>query len=231
MYKKMGSTNKPTLASQLALIFGNASRLGRYLCCILIGLPNWYIIGVVIFLSPEVAVALGCPEPTKITGAEAIIFAYVGISLGDVSSGVLSQIFRSRKKVLLGFILGTLLVCNLYLSLHAPSPGLIYGFIALLGFGVGYWAIFVTVAAEHFGTNMRATMATTVPNFSRGSIVPMLAAYQFMIQKTDANHPAALGFTSVHALFIIGWVVFILALAGWAGLRETFHDELDYLEK
>ena len=218
MFKQMTRTNKPPFASQLVLLF-KPSRLGRYLCCILIGLPTWYFVGLLVLFSPELAKALGASGP--VAAPVAVALAYSGISLGSLTSGALSQYMRSRKKVLLLFILGALLLTNIFFFLSQPSQQLVYGVIFLIGIANGYWAIFVTVAAEHFGTNMRATVATTVPNFSRGSVIPVTMLFTWLKPQIGA----------IHGGLLVGWIVFAIALAGWFGLKETFHDDLDYLEE
>jgi putative MFS transporter len=220
MYQSMVGTARPAFASQLALLFSRA-RIGRYLACILIGLPNWYFIGIVVLFSPEFARALGTTGP--VTGAIAVAVSYTGLSLGSLLIGAWSQLLHSRKKVLLAAMLATLLLTNIFFLLPAgPSPALIYAVLFLFGLAAGYWSIFVTVAAEHFGTNMRATVATTVPNFSRGSVI--LTTMLFTALKTH-------GFTTLHSGLTVGWFVLLIGIAGWFGLRETFHDDLDYLEQ
>ena len=204
-------------AAQLGLLVQPA-RIGRYLSCILIGLPCWYVIGLVILFSPEFAKALGATGP--VSGGLAVAVSYTGICAGDLVSGALSQMLRTRKFVLLLFIAGTA-VCftTFFRSTHA-SPLFLYGLLFALGISVGYWAVFVTVAAEHFGTNLRATVATTVPNFSRAFVIPVTWLFNGL-----KPHLGLLG-----SGMTVGWVAIALALAGLAGLRETFHDELDYVE-
>jgi MFS family permease len=218
MFRQMSGTNQPAFASQL-LLLSAPSRLGRYLCCILIGLPTWYFVGLLVLFSPELASALGASAP--IAAPMAVALAYAGISLGSLTSGALSQYLHSRKKVLLLFILADLVLTNVFFLLRQPSPQLVYGLIFLIGLANGYWAIFVTVAAEHFGTNMRATVATTVPNFSRASVIPVTMLFTGLKPQIG----------SLHGALLVGWIVFTVALAGWFGLRETFHDDLDYLEQ
>ena len=219
MFRHMKDGAPPTFGSQL-LLLATPARIGRYLCCILIGLPCWYVIGLVILFSPEFASALGVSVP--VTAPIAVGVGYAGICLGGLTSGGLSQYLRSRKIVLLIFIMATFVLTNVFFFLRAPSSELVYAVIFLMGGAVGYWALFVTVAAEHFGTNMRATVATTVPNFSRGAIIPITMLFNWL-------KPPPLGV--LHSGLIVGWIVTALAVAGWFGLRETFHDDLDYLEK
>ena len=218
MFREMAERNRPPFGSQLRLLVAPA-RIGRYLCCILIGLPCWYFIGLVVLFSPEFAKALGTTSP--IAAPVAVATSYAGLSLGSLMCGGLSQLFRTRKKVLLAFMLAGFALINLFFFLGAQSAELVYIVIFIMGLAFGYWAIFVTVAAEHFGTNMRATVATTVPNFARGSLI--VVSSLFLALKPMQG--------SLHAGLIVGWLVFALAFAGWFGLRETFTDDLDYVEE
>src|SRR5688500_15507708 len=150
------------------LFFNNATRLKKYLLCILIGLPTWYVIGILVSFSKEFGERMnlqGTVDPGK-----AIMFAYAAISIGDIAIGFLSQWMRSRDKALYVFYAITALGMLWFFSLQGQPVSSMYWACALLGFGTGFWAIFVTIAAEQFGTNIRATAATTVPNMVRGSL-------------------------------------------------------------
>ena len=218
LFQTMTEGKRPAFASQLGLLL-SPPRMGRYLCCILIGLPCWYVIGLVIALSPEFAQALKCTGP--VAAGTAVAWTYGGISLGDLLSGSFCQFVRARKSILLVFIVGAFVLSTLFFFMTGTSPAAIYALSFFLGISVGYWAVFVTVAAEHFGTNMRATVATTVPNFVRGAVIPITALYP-MLKPHFGALPSGLG---------LGWFVTVLALIGWVGLRETFHEDLDYLEE
>jgi len=219
LYKNMEGTNRPTFASQIGLILA-PERIGRYLCCILIGLPTWYVVGLLVLLSPEFGVAFGATG--KIVAGTALAWTYGGICVGDVASNILSQFARSRKNVLLGFIIAACVLSGVFLALHQPSPENVYAICLILGISVGYWSVYVTVAAEHFGTNMRATVATTVPNFTRGAVIPITNLFFFC----KGYH-----FSAISSALMVGALAYALAFIGVAGLRETFHDDLDYLEK
>jgi predicted MFS family arabinose efflux permease len=223
LYKTMEGTNRPTFASQLGLLAA-PKRLGRYLCCIMIGLPCWYVIGLLIVFSPEFGKAVGATAP--IIAGTALAWTYGGICVGDLASNLLCQVFRARKSILLSFILSSLALSIAYLMLRQPTPAFMYAVSFVLGIAVGYWSVFVTIAAEHFGTNVRATVATTVPNFTRGAVIPITMLFAFF--KGAPGTSIALG--SIPSAFIVGAIAFGLALIGVAGLRETFHDDLDYLE-
>jgi MFS family permease len=199
-------------------LFTSRDRLGRYLRCILIGLPTWFVVAILVNLAPEFAPRLGVAGPVR--AGTAVAFCYGGITLGSLCSGILSQWWGTRKKVVALFIGGTLLGVTAYLSLRGLSPALFYALTAFLGLATGYWAVFVTIAAEQFGTNLRATVATTVPNFVRGA-VPLIT-YGFVFFK------GRLGF--VGSAWVVGSVCFTLALLALIGLRETHGRDLDFLE-
>ena len=158
-------------------LFSDRRRFFRYLNSILIGVPIWFVVGILITFSPEFARTLGTTGP--ISAGNAVMFCYLGLVLGDLSSGLLSQALKSRKKVVFLFMLLTLAAVALYFLQGASTPSFFYGVCLVLGFTTGYWAVFVTVAAEQFGTNLRATVATTVPNFVRGMVVPITLLFQF----------------------------------------------------
>jgi putative MFS transporter len=200
-------------------LFWPWSRLRRYLAVILVGVPIWYVIGLPISLANEFGKAMGMTDVPK--PKDAVLFAYIGLALGDFSSGALSQILRSRKKALLAYVLMTGLFTVAYFTLGASSKTTFYAICGLLGFATGYWAVFVTVASEQFGTNLRATATTTVPNFVRGSVSLMNLAYAAMV-------PAAGALGSVK---IVGVVTFVLALGSIALLDETHGRDLDFIEE
>ncbi len=150
------------------MMFNNKERFYRYLKTILIGLPTWFVIGVLVSFSDKFALEMGILEP--VDPGKAIMFAYVAISIGDILIGIVSQGLKSRKKALYIFYAITGVFIALFFSQDGGSANQMYIICAGLGFGTGFWAIFVTVAAEQFGTNLRATAATTVPNMVRGSL-------------------------------------------------------------
>lgn len=204
-------------AAQLGLLL-HPPRLKRYIACIAIGLPCWYVIGLVVLFSPEFARELHATGP--VTGLLAVPVSYAGICLGDVISGLLCQMWRTRKVVLLLFMAGSAASFTTFFLSAGATPFHLYAVLFMLGICVGYWSVFVTVAAEHFGTNLRATVATTVPNFSRG----------YVLVATSMLHLLKPQLGLLHAGLAVGWISVLLAFAGVIGLRETFHDELDYVE-
>ncbi len=199
-------------------LFQNRVIFGRYLCCILIGVPIWYVIGVLITFAPELSQALGVQG--VVTGSKSIMWAYVGLSLGDLTSGLLSQWLRSRKQSVFLFLTITSLLVLVYAFQSGWSLVSFYTLCFGLGFGTGYWAVFVTIAAEQFGTNIRATVATTTPNFVRGSVVPITLGFSAL--------KGSLGV--VNSALVVGLVVLLLAFAALYFLRETHGRDLDYFE-
>ena len=200
-------------------LFATTDRARRYVCVILIGVPIWYAVGVLITFSPEFGRALGMAEAPS--AGRAVLFAYVGLAVGDVASGLLSQLLRSRKKVVLLFLVLTVACVGLYFSVAASSLGAFYAVCTALGFATGYWAVFVTMASEQFGTNVRATATTSAPNFVRGAVVLLTSAFQ-------AATPA-LGV--VGSGVAVGAVAITVAFASLAALDETFAKDLDFLEE
>jgi MFS family permease len=199
-------------------LFNQMDRFKKFVGCILIGLPIWYAIGILITFSPEFAKAM---HISGVVAGDSVMFSYIGLAAGDLLSGFSSQAIRSRKKTVFVFILLTLLfiVTYLYWPYHT-STGFYIGCF-FLGLGVGYWALFVTIAAEQFGTNLRSTVATTVPNFIRGSVVPLTFMFGYLRENLNI----------LQAALIVG--IFTILVAFWA-LRlidETFSRDLNFLEK
>lgn len=211
---------KETTASRgnFFLLFSKKELFFKYLRCILIGLPIWFVIGSLVFLSPEVGLTIGIQE--KIIAGDAIMYSYIGLCAGDLSSGLLSQYFKSRKKVILVFILMTFAIMLIYLFAPYKSKEMFYLICGGLGFSTGYWALFVTVAAEQFGTNIRATVATTVPNFVRGSVNLIHPVFLFIKFRTDI----------LQAGLYVGIIVIAIALLALYRMKETFSKDLNYIE-
>ncbi|MFN4150768.1 MAG: MFS transporter, partial [Candidatus Sericytochromatia bacterium] len=201
------------------MLFSNRERTLKYLNCILIGLPIWYVIGLLVTFSPEIGKELGMTE-APIAG-ESIKYTYIGLALGDLSSGFLSQYFKSRKKILLAFLILTIVSIGFYFTLASSSLFAFYTICSLLGFSIGYWAIFITVASENFGTNIRATVTTSVPNFVRGSVVPLVLIFE--------STRSSLGIQN--SLITIGFFTIIIAFIALHNLEETFGKDLNFLEK
>ncbi|WP_085812427.1 MFS transporter [Geoanaerobacter pelophilus] len=217
MFKGMES--KEVAKGNFLALFTSRDRFGRFMNSILIGLPSWFVVGVLITFSPEFARALAVQG--TVNAGNAVMYCYMGLVAGDLVSGLLSQLLKSRKKVVLLFLLLTVAAVAGYFSAAGVSAGSFYLICGLLGFGIGYWAIFVTVAAEQFGTNLRATVATTVPNFVRGMTIPITMLFQ-VARKVLGLEMGALA---------VGALCLVIALISLSLLQETFHKDLDYFEE
>jgi MFS family permease len=203
----------------LRMLFSSPERVGRYLKCILVGLPIWYCIGILITLSPELGKELGIIGEIK--PAYSIMYCYAGVTLGDLSSGVLSQLMKSRVKVLQYFVAGTLVMVVAYFFMGGAKVQYFYWLFSILGFVAGYWAVLITTASEQFGTNIRATVTTSVPNFIRASLVPISLLYGFF---------QFVGIQKLNSALIVGILCCVIAFLAASALKETFGKELDYYE-
>jgi putative MFS transporter len=214
-----GDQNSRARRGDFFLLFATAKRAKKYLAVILVGLPIWYAVGILVAFCPELSRALGLaanPDPGR-----AVMVFYIGAAFGDFASGGLSQLLRSRKKVLGLFIVLTACAVAVYFSVAGTSLTALYAACALLGVTTGYWAVFVTVASEHFGTNLRATATTTAPNFVRGAIVPMTALFQSL--------KGPLGVTT--SAMIVGALCVVIGITALLVLDETFGRPLEYVEE
>ena len=217
MYKSIRTSD--VNKGQFLKLFTSKDRFFRYLNCILIGLPIWYVVGVLITFSPEFGKFLGVTGP--ILAGKSIMFTYIGLIFGDFISGFLSQFLKSRKKAVAIFIVLTGIFVIVYLFSHGLSPVYFYSLCVLLGISIGYWAVFVTTASEQFGTNLRATVTTTVPNFIRGSVIPITLVFGLL----------RIPFGLVYSALIVGVISVIIAFISLYNLKETYGVELDYVEK
>lgn len=199
-------------------LFKNRVTFAKYLKAILIGVPLWYVVGVLVMFSPEFATALGINGEVK--AGEALMWCYIGLSVGDLASGYLSQKLQSRKTAYAIFLALSAVTVLYYYSLSGAGVTQFYMTMFWLGVFCGYWALFITMAAEQFGTNIRATVATTVPNFVRGSVVPVTMSFMYL--------KGVVGILWAGA--IVGFVVFSLGFIMLYLTRETFHEDLDYIE-
>lgn len=202
----------------LLLVFGRWKNLRKYVAIVLIGVPIWYVVGILVTFTPEFGKGFGMSELP--TAGKAVMFCYLGLSIGDFTSGVFSQLFQSRRKVILLYLLGTAGAVAAHLAFGRISPLVYYSTCTLMGFFAGYWAMFVTVAAEQFGTNIRSTVTTTVPNFVRGAVIPLTFFFQSWTE--------SLGI--IGSGIAVGVLSFGVALLALAMIEETFHKDLDYIE-
>ncbi|MBC7382982.1 MAG: MFS transporter [Bacteroidia bacterium] len=199
-------------------LFKRSDLFLKYLACILIGLPIWFTIGVLVNLSNRFGEAMGLIE--KVNVADSVMFAYLGLSLGDLFSGLLSQFLKSRKKVVLIYLGLSFFLLLFYLFNTNVSISYYKTMCFLLGFATGYWALFVTIASEQFGTNIRSTVTNTVPNFVRGAVVPITLSFAAI---SAGNGP-------VWAALIVGMVCLLLAFAATLYIKDSFDKDLNYFE-
>jgi MFS family permease len=199
-------------------LFTPRSRALLFLNSILIGVPIWFCVGILITFSPELASELGVEG--RVNPAYAVMCTYAGLTVGDFLSGALSQRFRTRKKIVRVFLWLTVLTTGVYLSGWVTSLNGFYLLCVALGLATGYWAVFVTMASEHFGTNLRATATTSVPNFVRGSTVLITLGYRYGQTWT----------TKTYAALAVGMVCLGLAFVALSHLHETWGRDLDFQE-
>jgi putative MFS transporter len=203
------------------MFFSNATRFKKYMLSILIGLPTWYVVGVLINQSDRFAKPLF--GSNTVDSGRSIMFAYVGISVGDLIIGLVSQYFRSRKKALLIFYIINIIFLVIFFSGLNHSDASMYFICAMLGFSTGYWAIFITMGAEQFGTNLRATAATTIPNMVRGALPLVNFIFLDLFQK-------GWGWTITTSGLVTGVIVMAVTFIAYYFTEETFHKDLDYVE-
>ena len=202
-------------------LFTNPVRLGKYLRVLLIGVPLWFVVGILITLAPEFGRALGLTG--EVTAGLAVFWCYFGLVFGDFMSGALSQLWHSRNKALKVFLAFCAVLVAVYLfGIEGASPTGFYTVCFVLGLSVGFWALFVTVAAEQFGTNLRATVATTAPNFARGSVVALVPAFKYLSKTLDSM---------VLGAAVLGALTLLAAFWAVSTLPESYGKDLDYVEE
>jgi len=222
-YKNL-SSSKNSIRGNFFFIFKNKNRALKYIKCILIGIPIWFIIGVLINLSTNFIKIEGVANKTLVSAA--VMFAYIGLSAGDILSGLLSQWFKSRKKVIYLYLAASVIIILFYIFEPTTTLNEFKLKCFLLGAGTGYWALFVQVASESFGTNIRSTVTNTVPNFVRGMVVPITFGFKWLKDNfsnvQNAAHIAAI---------IVGGICLAIAFVAVVAMKETFSEDLDYLEE
>jgi MFS transporter, putative metabolite:H+ symporter len=219
MFKE--TRDKNVSRGNIFMFFNNASRFKKYMLAILIGLPTWYVIGVLVNYSNRFASALY--GENEIDSGRSIMYAYIGIAVGDILIGLISQYFKSRKKALYLFYFLCIVSGLFFFSPVNNSDSAMYGICLALGFSTGFWAIFVTMGAEQFGTNIRATAATTIPNMVRGSLPLINLTFKNIFQDSW-------GWSLVQSGVVTGIIVIIIALISVYYTKETFHKDLNYVE-
>lgn len=216
MYRRV--TAKVTVSRGKFFALFRRGRVGRYFAVIAVGIPVWYVIGILVTFGDRVGEDMGLPAPAPAT---ALICCYGGAAIGDVASGLVSQSMGSRKRALAMFMMATAVSIIGYFTIGRTSLAAFYVMCGVTGFAAGYWAVFVTVAAEQFGTNLRATVATTTPNFVRGSAVLLAMGFERLIGPIGAVGAAA----------VVGVLALGVAALGLRSLNETFAVDLDFTEE
>lgn len=202
----------------ILMLFNNRKRFLKYLYCILIGAPLWYVVGILVTQSPEFGKALGSTEP--LSAGTGVSYTYIGISIGGIFAGVLSQLTKSRKITMMIFLLLSVISVVCYLSAKGITSEEFIWLCSFMGFSVGYWATFVTIAAEQFGTNIRSTVTTTVPNFVRGSLIPINYIFNLFV----------LHYGMIKSGYIMMFILTAISLFSLSQLKESFSKDLDYVE-
>ncbi|MBK6895787.1 MAG: MFS transporter [Alphaproteobacteria bacterium] len=220
MMSQQGKEGKKLLKPGNPLILLRPACLKKYIAVIVVGMPLWAVVGLFITFTPEFAKDFGMTGDMP-TAGKAVLFCYVGLVIGDMFSGLLSQLLRSRKKAVAIFLCLTGVFSCVYVWGPHHSLEAYYGLCLLLGIGTGYWAMFVQMGAEQFGTNIRATAATSIPNMVRGSVILSTSIFQGL--------KGSLGVTMA-GLSVVG-LMLVLAFIALASLKETFGTDLDYLEE
>jgi putative MFS transporter len=211
--------SKAVVKGKFSMLFTDRSRFKRYLYCLCIGLPIWFVVGVLVTQAPEIGKALHAPE--TLSAGKGVLFTYLGISLGDLLAGLLAQVLKSRKKVVLLCQMVILISASWYLLSDGLSETKFIWLCFFMGLGIGYWATFVTISAEQFGTNLRATVATTAPNFVRGALIPSTMLYGILVNQWGI----------IIAAFVMIFLLSGIAIYALTQLEESFDKDLNYLEE
>jgi len=217
LYKNTAAKN--IVKGKFSMLFTSRERFLRYLYCLLIGLPIWFVVGIFVTQAPEFGKALGAPE--TLSAGKGIMFTYIGISLGDLFAGLLAQVTRSRKLAVFIFQILIIISSVWYLSSTGITPEKFQWLAFFMGLAVGYWATFVTISSEQFGTNLRATVTTTAPNFVRGALIPSTFLFEFFVHR----------FNIITAGYIMIFLLSAIAIFALTKLKESFDKDLNYLEK
>lgn len=209
----------------IRILFKSWPTFKKYLACILIGLPVWYVVGILIALAHRIIPEIGIVAGETVATKELLMYGYIGLSAGDLLSGVLSQVLQSRKKVIFLYLILISVFTLVFLFNHQVSAFYLRAISLTLGAATGYWALFVTNASEQFGTNIRSTVTATVPNFVRFGVVPLTLGYEYLADSGWFANPNTM------AALITGIVSIALAWWGTSVIKESFHKDLNYYEQ
>lgn len=216
LFSKAKETN--VKRGSFLILLKDVKTFSRFFSCIAIGVPIWFVVGILFTFAPEFGKAMGLTDLP--TGGKAVMWGYLGMSIGDLASGLVSQRLKSRKRAIGGFMALTIAAVAYHLSVQHTDLKSFYAVCLVMGIGAGYWAMFVQIAAEQFGTNIRSTVTTSVPNFVRGAVIPLTGSFKYLSGQ----------YSVLQAAVTVGTVAFAIALIALFSLDETFHKDLDYHE-
>ena len=217
MFEKMAK--KDVAKGNFFMLFSSKRRFFKYLNCILIAVPLWFVVGILVGIAPEFGKALKAVD--VLDNGKGVMFTYIGISLGDFLSGALSQLFKTRKKEVFVFITLTFLSMLYYLLNTGWTANGFYVLCVFFGLFTGYWVVFVTISAEQFGTNLRATVTTSVPNMVRGSLILVTLVFQYLLSKIGI----------INAALCLAVLTVGLAYIALYNLEETYGRDLNFVEE
>lgn len=217
MFEK--SISKNVVKGKISMLFTDKTRFRRYMYCLLIGLPIWFVVGIFVTLAPEFGEALHAP--VTLSAGRGILYCYIGISLGDLFAGLLAQITKSRRLAVFIFQIGIVISSIWYLTSTGITESKFHWLAFFMGLSVGYWATFVTIASEQFGTNLRSTVTTTAPNFVRGALIPSTLLFELLVKYFDI----------ITAGIVMIVLLSIIALFALSKLKESFNLDLNYYEE
>ena len=209
--------NKAIKRGNFFSFFSNKVLFMKYMRCVFMGIPIWYCMGILVFMANQFAPEMGI---ASINPGKAIMWAYIATSISDFSSGWFSHVLKSRKKAILYMLLLTLVGVVMMLFSGKKTENMYYFYCFWIGFGSGFWAMLVTVAAEQFGTNLRSTATTSVPNMIRGSVPIMLIGFDYLKQTRSVIISAA----------IVGAIAFAMGIYATLTISETHNREMDFVE-
>ncbi|MFY8065319.1 MAG: MFS transporter [Flavobacterium sp.] len=209
--------NKAIKRGNFFSFFSNKVLFMKYMRCVFMGIPIWYCMGILVFMANQFAPEMGI---ASINPGKAIMWAYIATSISDFSSGWFSHVLKSRKKAILYMLLLTLVGVTMMLFSGKKTENMYYFYCFWIGFGSGFWAMLVTVAAEQFGTNLRSTATTSVPNMIRGSVPIMLIGFDYLKQTRSVIISAA----------IVGAIAFAMGIYATLTISETHNREMDFVE-
>lgn len=216
MFEKIKPDQQISKGNFFSLLF--STKAGRYLTCIGVALPIYFFFGMFAAFSNEIGKALNIAD--AITPGKCIMYYYIGLAIGDFCSGPISQAMRSRKKIISIMLTLTLIIAGILVYGGVNSVTLYYVLCFAGGITTGYWAMFMLLTSETFGTNLRATATTSAPNMVRGALILMTMFYKDLKPENGV----------LMAVVIVGAVTFAIAYISLIFLKETFNKELDYQE-